>query len=69
MLLLADVVHVVLGLDLLQVVPEVAADAGVVEDERLEMMMARVESNSALGPDKFILLLLSVDERPACGRT
>ena len=60
MLLLADVVHVV---------PEVAADAGVVEDERLEMMTARVESNSALGPDKFILLLLSVDERPAYGRT
>ena len=56
---------------------EVAADAGVVlvagtllllEDEISETMTARVDSNSALGPGKFILLLLSVDGRPAYGR-
>ena len=66
-------VEVVVDIDLL----EVAADAGVVlvagtllllEDEMLEMMTARVDSNSALGPGKFILLLLSVDGRPAYGR-
>ena len=70
-----EVVQVVVDINLL--VPEVAADAGVVlvagtllllDDEILEMMTARVDSNSALGPGKFILLLLSVDERPAYGR-
>lgn len=71
--LFVEVVEVVVDIDLL----EVAADAGVVlvagtllllEDEMLEMMTARVDSNSALGPGKFILLLLSVDGRPAYGR-
>lgn len=69
------VLLVLLGLlvDLLEVataadVVLVAGTLLLLEDEILEMITARVVSNSALGPGRFILLLLSVDERPAYRR-